>query len=222
MMRVYPMLALALALAAPPLAAAPCAGFSDVADTDSFCPSVEWLRNRAITLGCTATQYCPAAPVSRAAMALFMNRLGTALSSQVAFVELALGATAPQSAPVLCQSAPVAAAAYPRQALITAAFAGLADAALDYAVRPAISTDGGATWQPLGAVVVPDAIAGVAWGNSSVTGTTPIAAGQSVLFGMRLSREAGAGTFTQARCQLAANVMNANGASSPFDTAAAN
>lgn len=31
---------------------APCAGFSDVDDASGFCPNVEWIRNRAITLGC--------------------------------------------------------------------------------------------------------------------------------------------------------------------------
>src|SRR5438477_9827195 len=34
--------------------AAPCAGFTDVADTSGFCPNVEWLKNRQITLGCTS------------------------------------------------------------------------------------------------------------------------------------------------------------------------
>ena len=31
--------------------AGPCAGFTDVDDADGFCPNVEWIKNRAITLG---------------------------------------------------------------------------------------------------------------------------------------------------------------------------
>lgn len=62
---------------------APCGGFTDVLTSDSFCNSSEWLKNRGITLGCTATQYCPSQTVTRAQMALFMQRLGDAISLAV-------------------------------------------------------------------------------------------------------------------------------------------
>ena len=67
----------ALALtAAPAVFAAPCAGFTDVQDSSGFCIHIEWLKNRAITLGCTATQYCPSDFVRRDQMAAFLYRLG--------------------------------------------------------------------------------------------------------------------------------------------------
>jgi hypothetical protein len=56
--------------------AAPCAGFTDVEDTSGFCTSVAWMKNRAITLGCDATHYCPADFVRRDQMAAFLYRLG--------------------------------------------------------------------------------------------------------------------------------------------------
>ena len=56
--------------------AAPCAGFTDVDDASAFCTSVAWMKNRAITLGCSATEYCPADFVRRDQMAAFMYRLG--------------------------------------------------------------------------------------------------------------------------------------------------
>ena len=59
-----------------PAVAAPCAGFTDVNDTDPFCPNVAWIKSRGITLGCTARLYCPDIAVSRLAMAAFLNRLG--------------------------------------------------------------------------------------------------------------------------------------------------
>jgi len=71
--------ALALLCLSASVAAAPCAGFTDVEDTDLFCPNVAWLKNRNITLGCEASLYCPSAPVSRLAMAAFLNRLGNVL-----------------------------------------------------------------------------------------------------------------------------------------------
>ena len=57
-------------------AAAPCAGFTDVDDTNAFCPNVTWIKNRNVTLGCEPGLYCPTAPVSRLAMAAFLHRLG--------------------------------------------------------------------------------------------------------------------------------------------------
>lgn len=56
--------------------AAACAGFNDVDTSDSYCSAVKYLKDRSITLGCTATAYCPDAFVSRAQMALFLERLG--------------------------------------------------------------------------------------------------------------------------------------------------
>jgi len=64
-----------LAMATSPQAA-PCAGFTDVDDASGFCTSVAWMKNRAITLGCTASQYCPADFVRRDQMAVFLYRLG--------------------------------------------------------------------------------------------------------------------------------------------------
>ena len=81
-----------LALPVAPALALPCAGFTDVDDTSPFCPNVEWLRNRGITLGCAANLYCPTDAVSRLAMAVFMNRLGTALTPAQYAVDVATGA----------------------------------------------------------------------------------------------------------------------------------
>ena len=70
-----------IAVQAADVLAAPCAGFTDVNSTSSFCTNVNWLKNRAITLGCTsATLFCPADEVPRLQMAAFLNRLGNALA----------------------------------------------------------------------------------------------------------------------------------------------
>lgn len=209
--------AAALAAAALPAAGAPCAGFTDVADTDTVCPSVEWLRNRAVTLGCTATLYCPGTPVSRAAMALFMNRLGIALTPQLAFVEGALGAVDPDAGPALCQTAATAAAGYPRQALVSVAFGGQAAGDLAFTLRPVVSTDGGATWQPLGSVAIGESVAAGQWGHAGAAGTVALPAQQGLRFAARVAREGGTADFAQARCQVAVQVLNANGTASPFD-----
>lgn len=58
----------------PVTQAAPCAGFDDVDSANAFCPNVEWMKNRGITNGCSATQYCPDNPVTRLQMAAFLAR----------------------------------------------------------------------------------------------------------------------------------------------------
>lgn len=69
-----------------------CAGFADVADSDIFCAAAEWLYNRGVTTGCTMGTYCPAAAVTRAQMALFMNRLADAVVPPPLRAEQSLGA----------------------------------------------------------------------------------------------------------------------------------
>jgi hypothetical protein len=57
-----------------PLAAV-AAAFDDVALDASYRSAVDWLAETGITLGCTATSYCPAGTVTRAEMAAFLWRL---------------------------------------------------------------------------------------------------------------------------------------------------
>lgn len=96
-----------------------CDVFTDVQNTASYCPAVVWLKNRQVTLGCASTLYCPTDLVTRAAMALFMQRLGTALTPQFygrslantpPSVDLAVGAFQP----FCVMSAPIPAATFTR------------------------------------------------------------------------------------------------------------
>jgi hypothetical protein len=48
--------------------------FADVAPTDSFCKGVHLLAARKVTLGCSATKYCPGDAVTRKQMAAFVAR----------------------------------------------------------------------------------------------------------------------------------------------------
>ena len=68
-----------LAVATGPASAAACAGFTDIDEASAFCADVQWIRNRAVTLGCSPTAYCPDNAVTRLQMAVFMSRLGKAL-----------------------------------------------------------------------------------------------------------------------------------------------
>lgn len=209
-----------LALGSASAVGAPCAGFSDVQDTDAFCREVQWLKNRSITFGCTANTYCPSSAVTRTSMALFLNRLGTALTPRLEFMEATLGAVDPDASPSLCPTVQIASTVYPRQALVWVAFAGQAAGDLGYAARPMVSVDNGATWNPVTnpANDIRESVVGAAWTNTATSGIYPIPATQSVRFGVGVVRHSGGADFTQGRCHVTANIMNANGTSSPFDT----
>lgn len=211
-------LALALGLGSAPALAAPCAGFNDVQDTDNFCSAVEWLKNRAITTGCGGNLYCPNDTVIRAHMALFLNRLGTALSPQLTFVENSYVGVDPDGSPQLCGTGDIAAAAHPRQALVSIAFGGLSVGDLGYSARPLVSTNGGGSWTSLNTVAIRESVTGSAWTNTAATGIYAIPASQSVRFAVGIARESGSASadFSQARCHLTASVLNANGSASPF------
>jgi hypothetical protein len=62
-----------------PATAQICAPFTDVLASSGFCTNIQWMYNRGITTGCTATTYCPAQFVRRDQIAAFMNRLADSL-----------------------------------------------------------------------------------------------------------------------------------------------
>ncbi len=115
-------------------ACAGASGFDDVAQAASCCSDTQWMKNRAITAGCTASTYCPDANLTRAQMALFMHRLGVALAPAIDHRQSgASGASINTGTGVsLCPPpSPIAAANYPRQATVSGfVFATNASAAM--------------------------------------------------------------------------------------------
>lgn len=209
--------AVAAVLAPTPAAAAPCAGFDDVDASNPFCANIEWVRNRKVTLGCALSQYCPTQPVSRAQMAAFMNRLGTALTPLVVDVEAASAAIALDGQPVVCQTADQALADFPRRALVDATLSGTAPAGVDIGVRAVYSTDAGATWLPLHAVEPVAFVPPNQWGQGHDLGVVDLPAGATVRFGVRAARN-GPGTtnLADSRCRVRAAIRSRDGSSSPF------
>lgn len=213
------LLTLGLLVGAPTALAAPCAGFTDVDSTSGFCPNVEWLKNRAITLGCTSlTLYCPGNSVTRLQMAAFMNRLGNALTPTQLRVDTAPGAVNLDAAAVVCQTGDFAVADYPRRAYVDLAFNGTAPADVGLAADLAMSTDGGATWNNLNNVANRGSVSANQWGGLADIGFVDLNVGQNVRWGVRMTRGgiAGATNLSDSRCQLRALVYSRTGAASPF------
>jgi hypothetical protein len=204
-----------------------CAGFTDVLSTNSFCPNVEWLKNRAITLGCTSTSvYCPTDPVTRLSMAAFMNRLGVALTPQKFSVQNTPGAmTIPDpTANYVCSTGDFTKATYGRTAIVNTTLSGLADGnAVAWRGFIAYSTDGGVSWQGTPTQVGARASSGGnEWSNVAVSTPLAMAPGLTYRFAIGIRRDnviAGTtGNFVQSVCELDVAAVNVNGTVPPFDT----
>ena len=219
---------LALGLSAGPAVALPCAGFTDVEDTSSFCPNVEWLKNRAVTLGCSsATLYCPTDPVTRLSMAVFMNRLGKALTpvslhKEARATNVTIGAG---GGAMFCVTGDLPAATSPRTAHFDGKAWGIPGTYGGSWMQGwwRYSTDAGTTWNNVGEWQVTQ-FSGIAWAdygmvaNFSVSAPPlAIAPGSTYRFGLFLQGNSGQYLFSQVVCQTDVTINNSNPATSPFD-----
>ncbi len=216
------LLSLALALAGP-VGAQQCGVFTDVQASDGFCASVQWLKNRGITTGCTATQYCPQDPVTRAQMALFLNRLGaTALprihwttANQAPPVELAQGSGTATYCPL---PTPIAAASHPRLA-VAQGYMSLQANGGDYLGMGLVYTPSGQP--PVYANFVSQVVrnpAGtyqLAWASNPVA----LAPGTAYTFAIYIANNGQAGSIFLGdnACQLIVTVLNDNPSTPPLD-----
>lgn len=206
-------------LIVPIAAAAPCAGFTDVDHTSGFCQNVEWLKNRSITLGCTsATTYCPGNAVSRLAMAAFMNRLGNALTPLQIPMDAAPGAVDLDAGAVLCQTQDFAVEDYPRRAYADLSFNARATSDVGFAADLVMSSNGGTSWTNLNAGNNRGFVPANRWTTLADLGFADLAVGQTVRWGVRMTRGgiAGGADLADTRCQLRVLVHSRTGTASPF------
>ncbi|GIK87139.1 MAG: hypothetical protein BroJett026_26200 [Betaproteobacteria bacterium] len=239
-----------LSFASPGAMAAPCAGFNDVDDSDQitgpFCTSVQWIRNRGVTVGCTPTLYCPNDPVTRLQMAAFMQRLGNVLTPvllqvnqtkavagpplydlDIADLPSPPGSRAP--AAVLCQSQPFTVTDYRRTAVLKADFSGGADGPVQVFGIPAISVDGGTTFQDAVTFGMRSSIGSIAgtgwvyaWQSMAQNVTVDLEVGSTYIFGYYVARAAedliagGTRDLANWRCSLTVEIRSRTGATPPI------
>jgi hypothetical protein len=212
--------------------AAPCSGFMDVQDTDFFCSSVDWLKNRQITLGCSippgvppGPDFCPNEPVLRSQMALFMDRLGTALTPSFAVIEQGGLAVDLDVDTFSCVSGVYTITDFPRTAVLTAHFSGLFAGAANYSLTVRYNNNGNGTTFP-GIITGNFEIAGASganWASASTTKRLDLDKGSTYQFAIRTFREPtlplGGNDLLDSRCHLVVEIQNRRGSSSPFDAA---
>ena len=210
--------ALLLASAASSAHAAPCAGFPDVDSASGFCPNVEWIRNRGVTLGCGGGLYCPNDAVSRLAMAAFLNRIGTALTPVQLRFDAATGAIDLDTNAVVCQTVDQPITGFPRRAVVDLAFTATAAFDTHVAADLVRSTNGGASWTPLNAAGNLGSVPANRWGTLSSIAISDVDVGQTVRFGVRVSRGGlpGSTDLGDSRCQLRVSIYSRDGTVSPL------
>ena len=223
----------ALGAVAPNAMAAPCAGFDDVDSASPFCPSVEWIKNRGVTVGCTATEYCPDLPTTRLAMAAFMTRLGDRLSPTVlssADNGGAFNLDIPNPSPstrdpssLVCQTAPFTVETtptnYPRTAVLKADFSGAAGGPVQVFGIPTVSTDGGTTFSDVLTYGMRMSVGALApgwtqaWQSMAQNATMTLVPGTTYVFAYLVQRAAqdagGTNDLVQWRCSMTISIFNA-------------
>ena len=197
-----------------------CGGFGDIDSASTFCLNVEWVANRAITLGCSAGSYCPQDVTSRFSMAAFMNRLAASLQPAVAIVESAVTNVDPTTAPVVCQGADIPVTGYPRRAFVDAVISARAGIASAVTVTPVASFDQGASWAPLAANSLAITLPPGAPVNARALGSRDLDVGQTVRFGVEIARGAlpGGASPADVRCRVRTSVGSRDSWYSPFDS----
>jgi hypothetical protein len=200
--------------------------FSDVPDAANYCTNTEWMKNRAITTGCGAgTTYCPTDFVTRASMALFMNRLGTALTPALVHAETTFGSGGTNFR--ACETAPfvIPANGFPRTAHVMASVSFFNNEAAstksDWQTFIIATTTNWATTlflNPGGANNF--TVSGTNTGTSSIN-STPLSLnpGNTYQFAVVLNRINGIGVNGAGTCHLTVRIDNRDGTSSPFDEA---
>jgi len=208
-----------LTISGPGSIIAYCSGFMDVDLGSAFCPSIEWLRNRAITTGCTATQYCPTDPVNRLQMAAFMNRLGNALEPVFRHQSQTTAQAAVNANGIVCQTDTYAIAGFPRVAsLSSVAFYHQAAGSVKVSTRLVYSLNAGASWVNFGAMATSAAnVGGSTAAQSPAAAPVFVPPGKSVLFGIQTTTSAA--TLTDAGCELTVRLDSHTGASGAYDPA---
>jgi hypothetical protein len=235
--------ALAASSIAPGALAQNCAGFGDVANDGTgpaaLCPNVEWLKNRAITLGCHGVGqpeiFCPNDVVTRSQMARFMKRLGEAVTPVFLRKREDLGARiysndVPQTVcitdPFTIPSTSAASApAFPRTAIVSPLLnVFTADGGMEIEARVVYSVEPTPTvWQP-----APGGY-GYAYGTLYAAFTPPddvslrplatidLNVGTTYRFAVQGLRKSGSGQTANTYCENLVQIVNRNGTSSPFD-----
>lgn len=196
--------------------------FSDVPSAAIYHDATEWLFNRGVTLGCATGLYCPNEFVTRAQMALFMQRLGKALTPG-GVLQTGSGSSVVDldSNPVVCASTTDFMPTFPQAAVFFANASIQPTAALSYWALGVYSTNGGTSWSVVPGTLSVEAKATDTAGHTPLSSVAALelSVGTQYRAGIQLQRavgSSGTGDIAVYRCSLGVLVFNRNPQVSPL------
>ncbi len=201
-----------------PAAVPTCSSFADIAASNPFCSNVAWMRNRAITLGCTATTYCPSDAVQRLTMAAFLARLGAVFSVPPVQQQDSPGPLDLQSLAIVCVTPDHATQSHPGRVELDAIFNATAQGTIGIDVKLLASVDGGANWEAIGAAAMQTIHAG-RWVNVRAIASRDLEVGDTTRFAIGITRYSGTANPGDSRCVLRGRLWNRNGTGEIYDPA---
>jgi hypothetical protein len=201
------LLALAMLVVSQAAAATACLGpspFDDIAQNDPICSNADWLKNRGVTLGCTAELYCPLDPVSRAQMALFMNRLAIALVPSVNVTSDVETSVDLDTASFHCVTPTYTITDFARKMVLIGHLTALLDASGSLTVTIVYNTTGSASVFPEFTTdnLERASAGGVNYAHASTSAAIDLEVGTSYRFAIRTLRQGGTGEMSNMRCNL--------------------
>lgn len=186
--------------------------FSDVPTGAFYHDAVEWIVNRAITAGCAVGLYCPDASVTRGSMAVFLRKLGIALTPTIlngaGFTMVPTLAGCPTTAYM---------PPFPQKAILHARVttgSGPSGAHHNHILMK-VSTDGGSTWSATDSFPfsISDDVGAGASAHTSTFSDYDVSPGTSYMFAVEIAI---AGTAASGSCHVQAAFVNRNPTTSPL------
>ena len=207
---------LGVSLATGTAMAQTCGGFSDVFPADSFCNSVEWLKNRAITLGCGGGNYCPGDVVLRSSMSLYLERIGTALAPVTLHHEANFGAGGNNF--LACTTTPYLVSGFPRSATVVGSLSLSVHPAATWSALIEVSTDNFATAGTLlnTFYITNDMLDSLQSSFSVNTDALPLDVGTTYTFAVVTFSLNATSKSVVGNCEITARIDNRLGTSSPY------
>lgn len=197
-------------LAASPAHAAVCnSTFVDVSNSAIYCQAAQWLKARSITLGCTDTaHFCPDDAVTRAQMALFLNRMSLALEPDFEHVSQPFSVSSGFSS-VVCQTNPIAMGGFNHVATGNASIYLTGSGTGQASTRLVYSVDDGSTWANWASSAIPTTVSSNPTAASSTSSDALFGGSQTVVFGVEVGNSSTA--LISGGCEMRARIENYNG-----------
>ena len=183
--------------------------FTDVPTSSPHHDDISTIARVGVTGGCGAGLYCPAQAVPRDQMASFIARTLRALTPVFRSTALVTGAVDIDATPIVCQTGSfTSTVAVIARVDSWVSLEAAASSLMAFTVNSAYSTNGGAMWNfsPDNFASRSSADLAGAWGHANNSTLVFLPPGTTVIFGVRVGRQAGTTDASGGHCRVTAQI----------------